>query len=236
MKKNVFLALCLIISGCATSNSFQEESLKSLSVQITNNGGSCSGEQVHAQSGHNYILTASHCKGLMGADGSFTIYKENGMKLKRRFIAEDPTSDLMLIEGLPGVKGLDIAFEYDRGQHVRTFTHGKSKPTYRTEGVLVGVEETSFVLEIIGDSSGEERCLAAGEKNSLKNMDSIFGTTRVCAMTSDEMAITASVVPGSSGGMVVNDYGELVGVVSATDGYFGYAVLLKDIRRFMAAY
>lgn len=44
---------------------------------------------------------------------------------------------------------------------------------------------------------------------------------------------TASIVPGSSGGVLVDPKGDLVGVASITDGYFSYFVRLSDIKTFL---
>ena len=56
----------------------------------------------------------------------------------------------------------------------------------------------------------------------------------ICGMDTMESSTTATIIPGSSGGMVVNKNGELVGVASATNGFFGYVVRLKDIQKFLA--
>lgn len=49
-------------------------------------------------------------------------------------------------------------------------------------------------------------------------------------------ATNALIIPGSSGGMIVNDYGELVAVADATDFMLGYLVPLSDIKAFLEAY
>jgi S1-C subfamily serine protease len=51
-----------------------------------------------------------------------------------------------------------------------------------------------------------------------------------------EMVSTAKIVPGSSGGMVVNDQGELVGICSAAGDFFSFFVPLRDIQSFIKKY
>jgi S1-C subfamily serine protease len=58
----------------------------------------------------------------------------------------------------------------------------------------------------------------------------------MCFLKVVEVATTAKVVPGSSGGMVVDDVGDLIGVVSASNGDFGFLVRLQDIKNFLAKY
>lgn len=59
--------------------------------------GSCSGEQVRAPSGKDYILTAAHCRILDDGSGSIQARDEQGRESMHRIIAEDPNSDLLLL-------------------------------------------------------------------------------------------------------------------------------------------
>lgn len=65
-------------------------------------------------------------------------------------------------------------------------------------------------------------------------VESIFGT--FCAVRGLETATTAEIVPGSSGGAIVNASGDIIGIASMTDGHFGYIVRLLDIQIFIANY
>lgn len=231
-----FIASFLILSGLDAVSGHLTSSdryVKARTVKLMGGLGSCSGEQISAPSGKNYILTAGHCKDLKGNKNSITVQMEDGKSLERAIIAEDMNSDLLLLEGLPKIRGLDIADSYEPDQHVRTFTHGHGLPTYKTEGVLVGRKDIAIALGIIGQSySGD----CKGRKYANVPIETLGGEVHVCVIAVDEMVTTAFIVPGSSGGTVANDSGELVGVVSATDGSFGYIVLLSDIRTFISGY
>jgi hypothetical protein len=209
-----------------------ESSIRASGVKLVSGRGGCSGEQIRAPSGTNYILTAAHCK-VLEADGSIQVVTENGRSLLRKVIAEDPESDLLLIEGVPGIPALDIAqwaFEHD---HIRTFTHGKLHDLYKTEGELLETKEIQVLISVSLDGDTKDCDMP---KNKKFNAD-LFGIpVTACLLDVSEIATNAQIYPGSSGGMVVNDSGELVGVVSAGDGNFGFLVTLYDIQRFTRSY
>lgn len=216
-----------------------ETKIKSKVVMLSGNHAFCSGEQVKAPSDVNYILTAGHCKDL-AVDGKITIITEDGKTLDRRIVAEDPKSDLLLLEGLPGVEGLPIAKGSYKGQWVRTFTHGHRMATYKTEGFLVQDKEIEIQVGDITNQSELEACSGA-PKYKVISMDLEISGNKVslgalCIMQVIETVTTAGIVPGSSGGAIVNGAGELVGVASAGDKIFGYLVTLADIRAFVANY
>lgn len=224
----ILLTLCLLPSGKS------DDWLRSRTVRIADaQDASCSGEQVRAPSGQDYILTAGHCASL-AKDGTVIVITEDGRKLQRRIIEEDPNSDLLLIEGLPNLEGMSIARSHEKREHVRTFTHGSRLDTYRTEGVYIQEQHIDVPLYIITDQHPESGCNMA--KNKILDVQFFIFEMKFCAISVSEEVSTAFIVPGSSGGMVVNDSGELVGVVSATDTKFGFFVRLYDIHQFIKNY
>lgn len=206
--------------------------IRNRAVKITRGGGSCSGEQVRAPSGVDYILTAAHCRGLMDENGAFEIHTEDGKILNRQLVNEDVNSDLLLIEGLPGVRGLDIAKWAPMRSKVRTFTHGGGLDTYETHGVLIQYMIVQVPLMIVTDEKTETYCTSMPKYYMVEIMEGV----NMCIMRTLEVVTTAGIVPGSSGGMVINYDGELVGVASATDYKFGYIVPLPSIRNFLHNY
>lgn len=232
MFKNLLLILSLLfsVSACAHNETF----IRNRSIQLRSDRGSCSGEQVRTPSGHDYVLTAGHCRDIL-EDKTAVLITESGKRYKPHFVAEDTRSDLLLLRGIPGLHGLDIAKSLKGKEHVRTFTHGAAYSTYKTEGEMIESTEVTIPLFAV-DTPEQDKACTGKPKLIRKQIVSIFGTLDVCFMSVKENVGTAMIVPGSSGGMVVNDSGELVGVVSAGNGsmpLFGYYVRLQDIQAFL---
>ncbi len=231
----LFLAIGLILAhGLNPWKS--EHFIKNRVIKLTSGQGGCSGEQIHAPSGKDYILTAAHCIVLKNESNEIQATTEYGVSLPRKIIAEDPYSDLLLLEGIPGLRGLDIAESDYRNQEIRTFTHGALLDTYKTTGVLINDREVQVPIDIISSEAQEAACIKM-PKNKVGEIN-IFGlfVFKVCVLNVDEIATTAMIVPGSSGGPVVDGYGDLVGVVSAGGNGFGWLVTLHDIRHFLHNY
>lgn len=225
------IGLLAVVVWAASAGPSDEQWLRARSVKLVSKDGSCSGQQVHADSGVDYILSAGHCHMLADKNGNIKVLTESGKELLRRVIAEDPQSDLLLIEGLPGLEGIPLAKHSAPNQHIRTFTHGAGLATYKTEGAIIQDMNIKILISPIFRPSDAEEC-AAVPKQALVDL----GFIQACALDITETVASAQIIPGSSGGMAVDDSGALVGVASATDGKMGYFVRLSDIRAFVNSY
>lgn len=219
----------LLSVGCTTA-SFDQR-MASKVVQILNSkGSSCSGELVEGVSGATYILTAAHCREL-SEGGLYKVRSEAGATYYLPLVAEDDKSDLLLIQAYPGAEGLKPARVSYRSQRIITFTHGSGLNTYRTDGILIQERSALVGMFPIDSSEAEQRCLAAPK---YKIVPDLFGS--FCVMDVPLTFSTAFIAPGSSGGPIVNESGELVGVVSAGGQGFGLFVRLTDIRAFLSKF
>lgn len=207
-----------------------DKEVKSRVVKLVGkNKGLCSGSQIRTASGHDYILSAAHCIDLKDKNDLITVHDEFGNILERRVIAEDPRSDLMLLEGLPNMKGLPIAKQSFFGQHMRAFTHGSGFATWKSEGVLIDEKTVTFQVNVTADRCNQP-------KMRLEKITFFYDTLFVCVFSVSESVTDTKITPGSSGGMFVNDRGELMGVASAGGGGWGYIVRTVDINAFLSIY
>lgn len=200
-------------------------------VRIRGEYGMCSGEQIEAPSGTTYILSAGHCRKLADPSGMFTIITEDHKSIQRKLIVEDPNSDLLLIEGLPSKEGIKIAARSYPGENVTTLTHGGNLDTYTTKGVLIQMSHMLVPVYPITSQEDREKCTSM-PKNSVQNA----GFEEFCCLDIFETVSTALIVPGSSGGALLDSRMQLVGVASAGDGTFSSFVSLKDIHELLNNY
>lgn len=231
--KKLLLSLCAAVAFFAivtVPTSPSEKYLMNRVVKLKGDRGTCSGEQITAPSGTNYILSAAHCRSL-AKDGIMKVQLENGYEIYRQVIAEDDFSDLLLIEGVPGLTGIPVAKNSHKNEKVRTFTHGHGLNTYKTEGNLIQPYKIKIFVGLVNE---QNQCTAPKYRKETAMV--WFDVVEGCFLDVYEMVSTAMTAPGSSGGMVVNKDGELVGVVSAGDGVFSFFVTLKDIKSFIRAY
>lgn len=195
-------------------------------VQITDGESSCSGEQVRAASGKDYVLTAGHCRSIVES-GHGKLIAEDGKEYPAKLITEDGDSDLLLLEGVPGLRGLAIAKSKADRQEVRTFTHGAALKAYKSSGVLIQDKGVKIGLFPILSKADADHC--SMPKHSIF-MDFFVP---MCILSVDETYSTAFTAPGSSGGAVVDESGDLIGVSSAGGGGYSLFVRLIDIQKFM---
>lgn len=233
-KKFIIASLIAAVAYFSLHTSpLSDQYIKNRVVKLSNNGRQCTGEQVRTSSGTDYILTASHCAPIADSKGYMTVTTEFGTTLQRRIVAEDPESDLLILEGLPNLKGLEVSSAYSlyRNQKLRAFTHGHGLDTWLAEGQMIQDSKLEVALYPTPDGDTKLKCASMPKQVVV---DSIFES--FCAMSIMESVTTLGIVPGSSGGPIVNEDGELVGVASAKDEYFSYIVRLHDLQKFLLNY
>lgn len=233
-----FVAFLLVMVLCHNAYDKHKKAsdsyVRSTVVLLKSPSGSCTGVQVEGAKGGVYVLTAAHCRPLL-IDDKVLAVNEDGAETVLSFVAEDPTSDLMLLTGSAIFGHVAIAKDLGFHEHVHAMTHGHGAPTYRTDGEILDRFTVSFLAFEILAEKDIDACLAK-PKNEIK-VDFMSGRV-YCVATMSEQRTTAGAIPGSSGGPLLNDSGELVGIVSCGNPdlpIFNFYVTLSDIQKFLAA-
>lgn len=184
--------------------------------------GSCTGVEVKGKSKH-YILTAGHCRPLL-IENKLDAVSEEGVITSVSFVAEDDKSDLMLLTAADS-KTIDLAPAIYSRQPVHSMTHGYGRDSYRVDGETIQEELVNIPME----DTPVEDCITS----KLKVMVTPFGP--ICVLHTITVVTTSWVVPGSSGGPMLDTSGRLVGIISAGDTHFSEIVPLYDIKKFLIA-
>lgn len=222
----------IILNSCHSS----EQYIRSRVVKLTGVHGSCSGTQVRAPSGVDYILTAGHCSPIADKNGYINAVLDGKRPIPRRILEESSDTDLMLLEGMPNLPGVDIStIEPKQGDILKSFTHGQGMPTYKTSAELVELDVVVQIPERAISEGDEASC--SGKKHLIAEITSFFFTIKVCVLQiTAYVTLDPGIQPGSSGGGVFNGNGELVATVTGSDGHFAVLVTRSDIVKFLDSY
>jgi S1-C subfamily serine protease len=226
--KKLFLVLMFVIMyitvSCAHIQKHSmlqsDKYIRDRVLMITGKNVLCSAIEVRAPSGKNYTMSAAHCAA-MAINGYVTAINEDGDQKMIKVLEVDDPHDLMLLEPYDE-KSIDVAKSEQRHQRVHTITHGHGMPSYRTDGELLDIVNITLATPIDSDEA------LAKCKNIVIN-DLELG----CEKKYNVIMSTAQVLPGSSGGAVLNEEGKLVGIVSCTDGFFAGFIPIDDINNLL---
>lgn len=218
------------------------------------NGGGGTGFAVKAASGQTYIVTNSHvCEGVLSQSDDKTallVMDDNGLAMRRRIIEISDFTDLCILEGLPGVEGLELGQPARLGEHAYVVGHPRLRPLSISEGEIVGAQDVQIATYVMktGDPEkdamfGAEEGLCNAPKNKIEEVKVDFmgidlGTVRICTnVTKAAYNTTIVIFPGNSGSPMVDWRGRLEGVAFASDGTgWGVSVSFEDLQKFLSHY
>jgi len=224
-------------------------------IKGAKDGGGGTGFQIEAPSGTSYIVTNSHVCELAIRDGkekNFLLVAKNDRFIKRRVLEVSDQSDLCLVEGWPGLSGLKVGSEVVLGDTVVAVGHPLLGPITVTVGEVTSFSDVTLLHHIMKTGNARiDRLIEAEEgscdqpKNEIRREMFYFlgfipmGLVNKCLVT-EVKAITTNVIiyPGSSGSPLVTRFGQVVGVMFASDRrtHWGDAVNLQQLMSFLADY
>lgn len=231
------LLLLTTIHTVAILSHYNSESyIRARVVKLTSHLGSCSGTQVRAPSGKDYVLSAGHCS-VLAENGAINASVDGGREVPLRVIEVSASTDLMLLEGMPGLKGIKLGKEPKIGDTFYAFTHGQGLRTYRSEGEYVDLKVVRSLDHVVNTPEEEAACKAQ-PKFKVMDVPLFLGIMlRACVLELEEYVVTMpTVAPGSSGGYVGDHMGQLIGVVSMGNERFAMLVTLPEIKEFLRSY
>lgn len=201
---SVFIGLMTPSFSHAAENPAMEQ-LRKTAVRIDGNGCMGSGSVVEGKSGKHYILTNQHLCNCAKYRGNIYATFEDGQQLVGTVVSQNWNSDLCAAH----INGYDKALKLGRSLAPLTEVNTRGWPGGRlteSHGHVVGTVRwsTDFPIEQIGVCPTKSK--------------PVYGSNDVlaaCTLTYVSVLSNLYARPGSSGSAVVNDDGQLVGVVSS---------------------
>lgn len=219
--------------------------------------GGGTGFAVKGPSGQSYIMTNDHVCGVSSDKRTVLVEGEEGM-MRRNIIAHDQNSDLCLIEGMPGVEGLSVAWSAPGlGDEVTVVGHPLLMPTHVIKGEMMGRQDISIMMgpiSVINPDTNEDmqippekggilaaECSMPKNSQQLVELNMFFFMLKVkfCMVNIKQAYTTSAVIyPGNSGSPMVNFWGNIVGAVFASDSEANFArvISIEDIKAFLKNY
>lgn len=226
-------------------------------VRDSEQSGGGTGFAVKAPSGQSYIMTNDHVCAV-SKDGRTVLISGSEGSMRRNIISHDENSDLCLIEGMPGVEGLELAWlPPTAGDTITIVGHPLLMPLHVEKGEMMSVTDVSVMMgpiSVINPRTGQseqipveeggilpEQCSMKKNKQIVVDVDLLFFIlkVKVCVLEvkgAYQTAVTGH--PGNSGSPVVNFWGNVTGVLFAGDDEtnWSYMVPLKDLKAFLKNY
>lgn len=206
------------------SNTFLIKSLPDAPLQ-----GSATAFEIKARSGRVYTVTNSHVCELGNKDGQLQIFEKQHSKrwLPIKILENYQDHDLCILEGVAEYDGLDIGSRPEVGDQGFVFGHPFGSSLHSASGRIKIIEKIS-----VGTSLSEDRCTGEGKKF----IPTWLGP--VCVIIYEALSTELLIYPGNSGSALVNIYGNVIGVIFASNNtnHWGYAVPFEHLERLLNAY
>ena len=168
------------------------------------------GFAVRAASGKLYTVTNAHVCRI--TDKSFLIASRGSVRLRLQIIEIMEEADLCVLQGIPFMKGLEVAEGLGLFEGVYVVGHPRLQPINMTAG---WVRTRVYVPIAYCNKAGGAKVQVLPDQR--KSARSIFDLDESCIKDMDSIMTNNDSQPGNSGSAVLNDKGQVVGVLFAGD-------------------
>ena len=199
--------------------------------------GGGTGFHVISPSGKTYILTNNHVCQL--ADKNDEVVVKYGSEItKQKVLFRSKKTDLCLVHPLHK-SGISVANNVGLGQLVNLVGHPGLRPLSVSKGEIIGSTSIELVFGVnlkAGQCFG--RTINVEDLNGMeKFLLKMSGIDTLCIVNVKALQFNGISYPGNSGSPVVNDWGNLIGVLFAgnreafTDSFL---IPLDDVKEFLS--
>lgn len=193
-----------------------------------NKKGGGTGFFVNTPSGNTLILTNNHVCGL--AENNFLLINQTYFSV---ILAHSPDHDLCPISNPLNEDGLDVASSSRNGQDIYIVGHPLLEPTALVKGEIAGTMNVQILMgyDLPCTDKNEEKIIAPPD-----SLAAALGIGSACIRNYESQATTCNILPGNSGSPVLNEQGQVVGVVFAGNSEGpgrGYIIPLSYVQKFL---
>jgi S1-C subfamily serine protease len=234
---NISLVLCSLFGlscGNARPESYLATAVGPSVVKVTKPGqprGGGTGFAVRGASGTSYIVTNAHvCDHTRDVNGNVEVWptiKHPGQSRKLRVLEiRWGKTDLCVIEGFSTLEPLELGSEFNTEELLYAVGHPKMEPLTVTSGIARSRELIQIPYDTLDSDAVNGTVIPMGFMSEL------------CIREVDGWDSTIITYPGNSGSPVVNQWGEVKGVIFASynETKHGMFVTLEALVALLAIY
>ena len=231
-------AIVLMLASCTHSGAERAQEIKAefgeSIYRLESSNGHGTGFVVKNNKGKNVIITNGHvCEGYR----TMTAVAKNGDRITVRVIHESPLTDLCLLQAPKRSKALHIGNTPKKDQEAFIVGYPLGPFMVASVGRIKGYTRTSAKLDTRLELCRLPKHRIIEVEIPIRKEDgTIFKIKeKICTMQVKSYFTTIPADRGFSGSPLLNDDGEVIGVIMATQGNisWGTAVPLKELKKYL---